>query len=130
MNEVEQVAVIQAPQLAGDAHFGGRLPPHCRLERRIVANLIAHLAAAGFVPVEVDDGGDDNVACNDVKSAMEAIFSVDESVLFMAKPAGLEHGIVLIAGNGVDIVSDWNYSVGDPDGFNVAMDAFDAEAFA
>ena len=35
------------------------------------------------------------------------------------------HGVFLVLGNGEDIVSDWNYSTGDPDGFNTAMEAFD-----
>lgn len=124
------VTIVQAPELDGDKHFGGKLPPHCRLERRIVANLINHLAAACFVPVAVDDGGE-RVKCNTAKEAMETIFSVDESHLIVGKlGAPKNHAILLIGGNGVDIVSDWNYTQGDPDGFNAVMAAFDSNLFA
>lgn len=32
--------------------------------------------------------------------------------------------------NGCDIASDWGYFTNDPDGYNAALEAFDAEAFA
>lgn len=35
-----------------------------------------------------------------------------------------EHGVLLVLGNGEDVISDWNYSEGDADGFNAAMDAY------
>ena len=34
-----------------------------------------------------------------------------------------EHGVLLIGGNGVDVISDWGYSTDDTDGFNAAMEA-------
>lgn len=40
------------------------------------------------------------------------------------------HGVFLVLGEGEDIVSDWNFTEGDPDGFNAAMEAFDAEVAA
>lgn len=39
-----------------------------------------------------------------------------------------EHGVLLIGGDSQDIISDWNYTEGDPDGFSAAMDAFSAGA--
>jgi hypothetical protein len=125
--------IVQAPVLDGDLRmaerFGHKVSPNGKLERRIVANLIAHLAAAGFEPCAVDDGGE-VIKAHDAKSAMETIFSVDDAWLLMRKAGGKRHAIALVLGNGIDVVSDWNYSEGDADGFNAAMDAFDAEAFA
>jgi hypothetical protein len=37
---------------------------------------------------------------------------------------GTEHGVLLVLGNGFDIISDWNYTDGDPDGFNAVMDVY------
>ena len=36
----------------------------------------------------------------------------------------------ILRGNGVDIVSDWNYDHDDPDGFDTAMAVFDARQYA
>ena len=60
---------------------------------------------------------------------MEHVFAVDESSLRFQKPGFNVHGVLLVGGNGVDIISDWNYTDGDPDGFSACMDAFDAEQF-
>jgi hypothetical protein len=35
-----------------------------------------------------------------------------------------EHGVLLVLGNGEDVISDWNYFDDDHDGFNAAMQAF------
>ena len=125
--------IIQAPALEHDAmmasRFGAKVSPEGRLERRIVANLIAHLRKDGFRPDYVYDGGD-HIRVTSAKAAMEVVFSVDEATLQFRKPGFSRHGVLLILGNGVDVISDWNYSLGDPDGFDAAMDAFDAERFA
>lgn len=107
--------------------------PHARgvRERRIVANLIAHLQERGFNPVEVFDG-DEFEPTPDIKSAMEIIFNLDEASLQMIK-SGVgytQHGIYLVLGNDMDIICDWNYSEGDRDGFNAAMNEFDVEKYA
>ncbi|MGZ5078635.1 MAG: hypothetical protein ACXWHZ_03710 [Usitatibacter sp.] len=118
-----------------------------KLERRIVANLIAHLDRNGFVPYRTYDG-EEFTLVGDVKSAMEVVFNLDEvSLRFIPKswanarlhpitptPEQLEErewGVLLVLGNGVDIISDWNYSKADGDGamFGRAMDAFDADDF-
>lgn len=69
---------------------------------------------------------------------MELIFNLDEvSLRFipvscsqLKSKAEYEHGVLLVLGNGCDIVSDWNYTEGDPDGFSAAMDKFNAEDYA
>jgi len=104
-----------------------------RIERRIVAALCAHLQARGFEMVNVYDG-EETTAVSTAKEAMELIFNLDEASLRFRRVYGegtgrtmdpRVHGVFLVLGNGEDIVSDWNYSTGDPDGFNTAMEAFD-----
>jgi hypothetical protein len=135
-----------------DIDKGRGIGPNGRVERRIVAALIQHMAKRGFRVSSVWDGeerttvGRDFASIADVAAyAMEAIFNLDEASLrFMlaALPdeqpeanepnrfTPSEHGVLLILGNGVDVVSDWNFYSDDHDGFNAAMNAFDAEAFA
>jgi hypothetical protein len=123
---------VKTPSLDHDAmmkkRFGHEVSPKGRQERRIVANLIAHMEREGWKVQGVHDGdGFDKAA--DMKSAMELIFNLDDAGLYFEK-GDAEHRVLLILGNGVDIVSDWNYSNGDADGFNAAMEKFDAEQYA
>lgn len=122
---------MSAPALDHDAmmleRFGRRVTATGRLERRIAAALLDHVQAKGFTLVGVDDG-DEVTAATSTKAAMELIFNLDEARVVVANAAGTRHVILLVLGNGEDIISDWNYGTGDPDGFNAAMDAFDVEA--
>lgn len=130
INTINTAPVKQAPALAVDA--GHTLRLEGKIERRIVWNLISQLWDAGFAVVAVDDG-EDRVRCAKAESpalaAMEAAFAVDECYLIVKpksrKHSG-EHWIKLVGGNGEDIVSDWGYNTGDPDGFNAFMEAFNA----
>lgn len=129
--------------------------PHARgrCERRIVAALIQHLDARGFVVSSVFDGEEVHVV-DDAKAtaalgtligrtqaAMEWVFNLDEASLRFRHrsidreadektrdgPRGwtdAEHGVLVVLGNGEDCIADWNYTEGDPDGFDKAMDAF------
>lgn len=135
---------VKVPALDHDdmmrKRFGTVVRPSGRLERRIVANLIAHVLKAGFKLHSVNDG-DEITPVRTMKAAMELIFNLDEASLRFYKggrkgrtqdalQADAWHGVLLVLGNGCDIVSDWNYTEGDADGFCAAMDAFDAELFA
>lgn len=135
---------IQAPALDCDAlmlnKYGRGVSPQGKLERRIVAALIAHVLSAGFKLHSVNDG-DEITPVSTAKEAMELIFNLDEASLRFYKggrkgetqdalSADDWHGVLLVLGNGIDIVSDWNYSTGDADGFNATMDSFDPEQFA
>lgn len=115
--------VMDAPALKGDTE---ELSSNVKIERRIVWNLIDKLAAAGFLVVGVDDGEDKPVKCADAMAAMEAVFAVDDCRLLIKKPGtrGSSHAILLVGGNGEDVISDWNYTTGDPDGFNAFMEGF------
>jgi len=123
---------VDVPSLDHDAmmlsRFGHKVSPQGRLERRIVANLIAHMERAGWKTLMVDDGDEETEAV-DMKSAMEVIFNLDECWLYFGNEHGT-HGVYLTLGEGTTLVCDWRYSEGDADGFNAAMEAFDAEEFA
>jgi hypothetical protein len=125
--------ILQPPALDID-NLLGKPSPQGKLERRIVCNLIAHLHGAGFEPRNVFDGETETTVFG-TRDSMELIFSLDEASLRFWKrgPVGFvepDHGVLLILGNGIDVISDWNYTAGDPDGFNAAMDAFDPEDYA
>jgi len=112
--------------------------PNGVLERRIVWNLIAYLDAKGFGIIRVDEDGQKHPVM-DAKAAMEIFFNLDEACFVFAKKekedmyigggSPKEHWILLIAGNGIDIVSDYGIPK-IPNGFDEAMSQFDGEEFA
>jgi hypothetical protein len=119
---------VNVPDLEHDAmmlrEFGHTVSDRGRLERRIVAALLTHLGTRGFRPRSVWDGMGSTPA-TDTKAVMELVFNLDEARVYFGS-----HSVVFILGNGVDILSDWTYSKGDADGFDAAMQAFDAEVYA
>lgn len=81
------------------------------IEARVVAKLFEMLEEAGWVPKKVDDGGDDYILVTTWSEALEVIDSVEWSALFVTD--GVQtRWVVLILGNGRDVVSD--YSIRDP----------------
>lgn len=121
---------ITPPALDRDAEAYARrkMQPHTKVERRIIANLIAYLERQGWKVFNVFEGEED-IAVTDVKSAMEAIFSVDDSWLDVRNAAGKEHRIRIVLGNGVDCISDYSYTPGDADGWCVTMECFQADHY-
>ena len=92
------------------------------LERAIVRALIRECAVSGFVVHQVDDGGE-LVPVQTEDEAIEAVFAVDESrIRFRHQDDGAVrpklHNVLLIGGNGEDIISDWH--CGNPD-FDAAV---------
>lgn len=123
---------IEAPALDHDAmmlkRFNCGVGVEGRLERRIIANLCEYLAANGFKLVETYDGEVfEQVSTG--KEAMEYIFNLDEVSLQVQKDGFQQRGILLIPGNGEDIISDYDYSISDRDGFKTCMEAFDVELY-
>lgn len=102
-----------------------QLTPRHKIERRVVWNLCDHLHRAGFDIRGVYDG-EEYTKVSTAKDAMELIFDLDEASLRVAKSGYAEHGILLVMGNGEDILSDWNFFRDDRDGFCAAMNAFAA----
>lgn len=117
--------VLQAPALPSDA--GLSISPNGIIERRIVWNLLTKLSIAGFVVECVDDGGELIECEGDAMKAMETVFSVDVSRVYVRKPGGSPRWIFLVGGNGEDMISDHGSPDGDPDGFVAFMDAFKPE---
>lgn len=131
MQPAHDFAILYPPLLAHDAamlsRYGFGVSPNGQLERKIVWNLLAHLRRAGFEPKAVYDGVDKtSVEC--AAAAMELVFNLDEARLLVSK-AGREHWLLLVLGNGVDLVADWGVPR-HSDGFDEAMCAFDAEIYA
>jgi hypothetical protein len=108
------------------------------IERGIVRALIGHMRHKGWTAWRTFDGDGFEYPMGDTDAVMAAVFNLDEvSVRFTrdAKPGREaastlkrgEHGVLLVLGNGEDVLSDWNYSQGDPDGFNAAVESFTAQ---
>jgi hypothetical protein len=91
------------------------------LERRIVRGMIRWLKREGWQLVAGNDGGGWQSVTREGE-AMELVFSVDMSQLRFEKD-GARHSVLLVGGNDIDIISDWGFSDGDPDGFDAVMDA-------
>lgn len=130
--------VLQPPVLERDqmmlSEHGQEISTDGRLERRIAWNLLKHLEASGWIVVAVNDGeentelkGDKNPA----KAAMELLFNLDEaSLMFSKQGTDYKHYVQILLGNTFEMVNDWGFVQGDPDGFNAAMNEFKAEAYA
>lgn len=128
------VPVTAAPALEHDAmmlaRFNCKVSPNGYLERAILWNLCAHLAAHGFAPFRINDG-DEMPRVSSAKEVLELAFNLDEvSVRFRKGARGNEHGVLVMIGEGETLISDWNYNDGDADGFNAAMESFDPFAIA
>ena len=81
------------------------------IEVKVVTKLFEMFEEEGWVPKMVDDGGDDYILVTTWSEALEVIDSVEWSALFVTD--GVQtRGVVLILGNGRDVVSD--YSCSDP----------------
>lgn len=107
------------------------MPPHVRREQRIVWNLIHHLHQNGGWTVARVEDGETRPKVTSAKAAMELLFNLDDAWLGFSNTASKRtHYVRLIFGNDMDVISDWTFSEGDPDGFNAAMDKFDVEAYA
>jgi hypothetical protein len=113
-------------------------PMHIRAknERKVVYALLTELQQAGFKLVDIDDGEElTQILLNKgdfTKQAMEVMFNLDDCTLYVFKEGFGQHYIRFVFGNaddGSEVVADWNYTVGDPDGFNAFMEAFNAEKY-
>ena len=117
---------IPAPTLEADS-WRQKLGRTQTLERTVVANLLAHLEANGWKPVMVFDS-EENVPATTAQAAMNAIFAVDDSRLYVSN--GTErYWVYLVCSNGVDIITDNSYSADGSDNFEMVMDAFDPLEF-
>ncbi len=79
--------MIEAPTLDHDTmmlvEYGRQVSANGRLERRIVANLFAHLASCNWFPVALDDG-DTTTEVASPRAVMELMFNLDLCRVTMA----------------------------------------------
>lgn len=125
--------IVQPPELDIDKqlfnNYGLKMPPHCRLERRIVVNLLELVTRKGFTLRSVYNG-EENTKVDSIKAAMELIFNLDDAYVSICKPGFSKHWIRLVLGEGLDCINDWSFDPeGDPDGFSAMMDLFDTEDY-
>lgn len=94
-------------------------------EKRVVFELIEWLRLRSFLCVGVDDG-EEYYPTNTTVEAMEHVFSVDDSTLrFEHVGTSRQHSVLIVLGNSPEeVIADWGYTEGDPDGFNAAVDQF------
>lgn len=93
------------------------------LEEKIVRKLIRDMKQEGWTPGWVYTDEQEKVSTE--TQTLDAVCSVDESTItFVKGPASKQnrHGVLLVKGNGVDVICDWDFSEGDEDGFSAAMD--------
>jgi len=96
-------------------------------EWRNVRRLLNFLKRNGWLVSGVWDGEEMEHPAT-VLETLALVFNLDESSIRMSKDGGkTDHGILIVLGNardGSEVVSDWNYSEGDADGFDALMDRF------
>lgn len=127
-----------------------------RLERAIISALIRHMNRRGWSVSNVWNG-ETHEYTQTIEQAVDAVFAVDEASLRFVQTEKLdaynaerkvserpasreadsnhiggdywddEHGVLLVLGNGEDVISDWNFHDGDEDGFDAAMGKFRVE---
>lgn len=105
-------------------------------ERKVVYALLSQLVAAGFNIVDVDDGEDLTQITrgmgDQIKAAMEVLFNLDDCAMYVVKEGYKQHYIRFVFGNaddGSEVVADFGYTEGDPDGFQKLMDEFEPEKY-
>lgn len=93
------------------------------IERAIVTDLVAHLASKGFKFSRLHDGQDYERPANPV----EYLMNLDEATFYFTGPTGRTYWVMLMRGNGRDVVSDYVVGLGVDeawDGWNAAMNEF------
>ena len=95
-------------------------------ERKAVRRLVRHLQAAGWSVPKVWDGGE-WVRTRTIGAVVDTVFSVDDSLIHAVKGEA-RHNVYIVLGNapdGSEIVCDYGFTDGDPDGFDAVMSAFE-----
>ena len=94
-----------------------------KLERRIVAGLLLQLRRAGMPCTSVYDG-EEFVRVSTDQEALEVAFNVEVPHIHVGELDEIgrgTHAIMLVLGNGEDVLSDWS---GGENAFSKLVDAF------
>lgn len=134
MNCLQNPPALKINKLLYD-NDGKQMPPHVRLEQRIVWNLLLTLEKHGFKPYLVDDGEEHTRVTSKI-GAMELLFNLDDAYLVLRHVSGVytpdrDHQgvwIRFVFGNELDIVSD--YTATEVNGFESIMSKFNPEVYA
>ena len=113
--------IPEMPALEIDAHFrstGWRPNADHLIERQIVWALLHAMAATHPDRTLLVFDGEENVACGDAQAAMEVIFNLDTAWLRMGRD-----WVMLIMGNGIDIISDYGVNPATEAAVEAAMAA-------
>jgi len=118
------------PALDIDKRLWQDRPMHIRAknERRVVYALLTKVLEAGFTIDNVYDG-EERTKATTVKDAMELIFNLDTSYVWVKKEGFRPHYMLFVLGNaddGSEALADWSYSEDDLDGFNALLSGFDS----
>lgn len=94
-------------------------------ERSIVRGVIRALKAAHWLPHSVYDGGDEDREVTSTETAMmDVATGVDTANLWFAhKDAPKRCCVVVVFGNGDDVIADHSAPDPDPHGFAAAIDS-------
>ena len=136
---------VPVPELAIDTILYATLSDAQKCERRIVANLCAHLHGAGFALIGLHDGDAHNSIdgatlslAEATRQVMELAFTLTDCRIWFRKGKldglnGLAKAVILVFGNGnggLNVIADHSAPSPDPEGWNEAMAAFDVRQFA
>ena len=89
------------------------------IEIAIVTQLLYVMEQRGWKVVAVDDGGDEDVEVKNIAEALDAVLSVEESLVRFLKDDRL-HSVHIILGNGHECLVD--HSCSHKDDFEQLMD--------
>jgi hypothetical protein len=83
-----------------------------RVERSIIRRLLLEASRAGFTVAEWYDGEEYiDVSKLKEREIIATIFEVEEGTLAFTKTGDDRHGVLLIIGNGPDVISDYHTSL-------------------
>jgi hypothetical protein len=133
MDQQQLDQLVKAYHQHADPYREGNEPNarRLRMEDAIARQLVGHLYARGFHAVAVDDGEERHGLKPGQRTPANVLAlanAVDEAHVYfrkVAEPGATTHWVFLVFGNDIDVITDYSYSDGDPDGFGEAMEAFD-----
>lgn len=86
-----------------------------------VRALMVELESNGWRVAEVEDG-EVQADVQSINEAMSLVEDVDYSVLVFKNSAGAWHSVTVILGNSpAEVIADWSFHIGDPDGFDALL---------